>query len=188
MDRVLKVYCNAGYTFANVEFSYEKRNRALAKYTTYRVSYISEDEETKEKTIHTYEEWTRDMYPVFRKFNSIQDMKAHDVEIIKQNLGRDMTDPAGYSFVYETEPVQRRYFIGMDHANEKMGVANISIDIEKNIKELRFFSAKGFKWDFETTSDCLETNMDLLSRIMLWDRWGTQIDVQNYDLHKVDTW
>jgi hypothetical protein len=188
MDRVLKVYCNAGYTFADVEFSYDKRNRALGKYTTYRVLYISEDEETKEQTIHTREDESRDMYINFRKFSSIQEMKAHDVDIIKQNLGRDMTDPAGYTFIYEAEPVQRRYFIGMDHTHEKIGVANISFDIEKNIKELRFLSAKGFKWDFETTSDCLETNMDLISKIMFWDRWGQQVDLQGYDLHKVDTW
>jgi hypothetical protein len=99
MDRTLKVYSKTDHLFAEFTFNYDHPNQATAHYIQYRRLY-NDDEEDENKSVYPAGEM--DVYLQYRQFDSIDQIKAYDTEIVKKELGRDMTDPAGsYKYVYD---------------------------------------------------------------------------------------
>ena len=187
MDRLFKVYCKRGYTLAEVEFSYDKRQQVTVKYKQYSMLYESQDPDTGEITISTYERSSEhDPYHTFREFSTIEDVKAHDIEYAKKRFGRDMNEPAGYEYIYETEPVLRRYVIS-NHSG-CIGIADIKYNFPDNIKEIRFLSGKQFIDDMVMTESCLKTNYNLIQSLPMTDRWGEPWHYDAESTRKVDSW
>jgi hypothetical protein len=189
MDRYLKIHAKKGYIFAEIHFSYALRKKVTATITQYSM-YESEDSETGETTYNTYVFDTSDNpYVSFRQFKTMEELKQHDIDFAKKELRyKDMGNVADYTFTYGDEAQQARYFIGHDHINHKMGVADIQYNFEKNTKHLKFLSGQSLRWDFELDGDCLETNLDLIARVPIYDREGNMWELAYYDIATVDSW
>ncbi len=186
MDRLFKVYSKKGYLFAEVEFSYDKPRQVSAKYALHRM-YESEDQDTGEITYNTYEMRSElNPYYNFREFLSIADVKKHDSDYVQQQFGSDMTDPAGYDFIYEAEAVLRRYIIS--DGRTFTGVADIRYTFLENKKAIRFLSGKQFIDDMEMDSSSLTTNHDLIQSLPMTDRYGQPWHFDAAYTTKVDSW
>lgn len=186
MDRLLKVYGKRGYLFAALEFSYDKRRQVAVKYVQHRM-YESEDPDTGEISLHTYEMRSEtDRYHNFRELLTIEDAKKHDIDYVKQHFGHDMTDPAGYDFIYETEPVLRRYIIS--DSRNCIGVADIRFTFTEDKKEMSYLSATQFIDDMVVAGSSLTTNHDLIQSLPMTDRWGEPWRFDAESTTKVDSW
>jgi hypothetical protein len=84
MDRTLKVYTKNGHLFAEITFNYDRERQAGAHYILYRRLY-NDDEEDENKAVYPLDE--RDLYVTFRQFDSIEQVKAHDIELVKKEFG-----------------------------------------------------------------------------------------------------
>src|ERR1700744_3256529 len=102
MDRTLKVYTKTDHLFAEFTFHYDRPQQVSVHYVQYRRLY-NDDEEDENKSVYPMGE--TDVYVQFRQFGSIDEIKAYDVELVKKELHRDMTDPRGYNYVYNPDPV-----------------------------------------------------------------------------------
>lgn len=189
MDRHLKIYAKKGYLFAEIEFRYGIRNKVTAVIKEYSM-YESEDPETGEITYNTLSPYITDReYVTFRQFKNMEELKQHDIDFAKNELRYNRMDSLSeYTFTYGQEMQQARYFIGHDHMNFKMGVADIQYNFEANTKHLKFLSGQSLRWDFELDGDCLETNLDLLARVPIYDREGNMWEPAYYDIATVDSW
>jgi hypothetical protein len=184
MDRILKVYSKTQHLFAEFIFSYDNHREASVHYIEYRRLY-NDDEEDENKSVYRGMEWDQRLN--YAEFKSIDEIKAHDKEVVKKEMGREMKDaPDTYSYVYEEQPVLQRY-VYEDHRGCH-GMINIMYSFIGNTKELRFLSAKEPRFDFEISSDSLETNLSCIKRILLFNEWGEQYEISPYDLKKLPTW
>jgi hypothetical protein len=183
MDRTLKVYTKNGHLFAEITFNYDRERQAGAHYILYRRLY-NDDEEDENKAVYPLDE--RDLYVTFRQFDSIEQVKAHDIELVKKEFGRDMPDPANtYKYVYDQAPVYLRYIAGSDR--HFVGIVNIIFSFIDNTKEVKFLSSTNPRFDHDLTSDSLETNLSCILRIPVYtDRDISQI--YSSDLKRLPPW
>jgi hypothetical protein len=183
MDRTLKVYAPTGHLFAELTFNYDKTRQATAYCQEYRRLY-NDDEEDENKSV--YPGYGRDMYLNYREFNSMEEIKAHDKEVVKNELGRDMKDPASYTYVYDEQPVLLRYVVA-NHIG-CIGMANILFSFINNTKEVKFLSASNPRFDFDISSNSLETNLSCILRIPLFREREEPGEISPYDLTKLPAW
>lgn len=183
MDRTLKVYSKTGHLFAEITFHYDRPNNCTAQCTEYRRLY-NDDEEDEMKSV--YPSYTRDLYISFRQFDSIDQVKAHDKDLVKKELGGDMTDPDSYSYTYDPTPVLLRY-VSENHLG-CIGMINVLFSFIDNTKEVRFLSAKHPRFDFDISSNSLETNVRCIERIPLFNDWGEQTGISLHDLKRLEPW
>lgn len=182
MDRTLKVYAKTGHLFAEFTFHYDHPRQATAHYIQYRRLY-NDDEEDESKSV--YPGMEMDLHLTFRQFDSIDQIRAHDMEVVRKELGGDMTDPRGYTYVYDPVPVLLRY-VAANHIG-CIGMINVLFSFIDNTKEVKFLSAAHPRFDFELSSNSLETNISCISRIP----WYTDRDVREistHDLTRLDPW
>jgi hypothetical protein len=88
MDRTLKVYTKTDHLFAEFTFNYDQRQQATVHYIQYRRLY-NDDEEDEGKSVYPLME--TDRYLHYIQFDSIDKIKAFDVDVVKEELGRDGT-------------------------------------------------------------------------------------------------
>ncbi|ASU32000.1 hypothetical protein [Mucilaginibacter xinganensis] len=180
MDRTLKIYTKTDHLFAEFIFQYDHPGQATAHYVQYRRLY-NDDEEDENKSVYPLMEM--DTYLSFRQFDSIEQIKAHDIEVVKKELGRDMTDPRGYKYVYNPTPVLLRYIV----TNRTGGMVNVLFSFIDNTKEVKFLSAVHPRFDFELSADSLETNISCISRIPVYtDR--DVYEIRSHDLKRLEPW
>jgi hypothetical protein len=183
MDRTLKVYTKTDHLFAEITFNYDRERQAGAHYILYRRLY-NDDEEDESKSVYASDE--RDLYVTFRQFDSIDQIKAHDIDLVRKEFGRDMPDPAStYKYVYESTPVYLRYIAGSDR--HFVGVINIIFSFIDNTKEVKFLSGTGPRFDQELSSNSLETNISCILRIPVY----TERDmgqIYSSDVKKLPPW
>ncbi len=183
MDRTLKVYTKTDHLFAEFIFSYDQRSQATAHYIKYRRLY-NDDEEDENKSVYPQHEM--DVYLSYREFDSIDQIKAHDVEVVKKELGRDMTDPANtYRYFYDQQPVLLRYIVA-NHIG-CIGMVNILFSFIDNTKEVKFLSGTNPRYDIDISSNSLETNLSCILRIPVYTDRDTR-EISPYDLKRLAPW
>lgn len=182
MDRTLKVFAKTGHLFAEFVFYYDHRSQATAHYTQYRRLY-RDDEEDESKSV--YPGMDMDLHLSFQQFASIDQIKAHDEALVKKELGRDMTDPRGYTYVYNEEPILQRYIVA-NHI-DLIGVINITYSFINNTKEVKFLSATNPRYDMDLSSNSLETNLDCILRIPVYMDRDVR-EISPYDLRRLPVW
>lgn len=182
MDRTLKVYSKTGHLFAEFVFNYDQERQATAHYIEYRRLY-NDDEEDENKSVYPGIEM--DIYLNYRTFNSIDQIKAHDMEVVKKELGRDMTNPQEYSYTYDPNPVLLRYVV----ANHMgcIGMINIMFSFIDNTKEVRFLSATHPRFDVDISANSLETNLSCILRIPVYTDRDTR-EISSHDLKRLPPW
>ena len=180
MDRTLKIYTKTDHLFAEFVFIYEHRQQAKVRYTTYRRLY-NDDEEDENKSV--YPSFDMESHLDFRQFDSIEQIKKYDIEVAKKELGGDMTDPRGYNYVYDATPVLLRYIV----TNRIGGMVNVLFCFIENTKEVKFLSAVHPRFDFDISSNSLETNISCIERIPLYvDR--DVLEIHSRDLKRLEPW
>ena len=183
MDRTLKVFSKTQHLFAEFVFNYDQRRQATAHYTEYRRLY-TDDEEDENKSV--YPGMETDVYLTFKQFDSIAQIKAHDMEVVKKELGREMKDDIkDYTFFYDPVPILLRYVVA-NHIG-CIGMVNILYSFADNTKEVKFLSATHPRFDIDISSNSLETNLDCILRIPVYtDREVGEISP--YDMKKLPPW
>jgi hypothetical protein len=183
MDRTLKVFTKTDHLFAEFIFNYDRPRQATAHWIQYRRIY-NDDEEDESKSV--YPLMDRDIYLDFRQFGSIDQAKAHDIEVVKNELGRDMTDPAGsYRYFYPPDPVLLRY-VAANHI-ATIGLIDVRFSFIENTKEMKFLSAANPRFDYELSTNSLETNLSCISKIPMY-RDGEIYEINPYDLTRLEPW
>jgi len=183
MDRTLKVYASTGHLFAELTFNYEHPRQAKAYCQEYRRLY-NDDEEDESKSV--YPSFGQDLYLQYREFGSIEEIKAHDKELVKNQLGRDMKDPASYAYVYDEQPILLRYVVA-NHIG-CIGMVNILFSFINNTKEVKFLSADKPRYDFDISSNSLETNLSCIMRIPVYKDREEPREISPYDLTRLEPW
>lgn len=165
MDRTLKVYAKTGHLFAEINFYYDQPRQVTAQCTEYRRLY-NDDEEDESKSV--YPGYSRDLYLQYREFSSIDEIKAHDRQLVERELGREMTAPPGdYTYTYPEDIVLHRY-VAQNHLGA-IGIIDIRFSFINNTKELKFISAAHPRFDYELASNSLESNINCIGKIQLYD-------------------
>lgn len=182
MDRTLKVFTKTDHLFAEFVFHYDHPGQASGRYTEYKRLY-RDDEEDEGKSV--YPIMDSDLYLQYREFSSIDKIKAHDIEVVKKELGREMKDPRGYNYVYDPSPVLLRYVV--ENHRGCTGMVNIYFSFINNTKDLKFLSAANPRFDFELSSNSLETNVSCIRRIPLYEH-GEQREISSHDLRRLEPW
>lgn len=184
MDRTLKVYAKTGHLFAEFTFNYEHPQQATCHYVEYRRLY-RDDEEDESKSV--YPGMEMDLHLQFRQFKSIEEIKTHDMELVKKELGREMKDqPNTYNYVYEATPILLRYVVA-NHIG-CIGMVNILFNFIDNTKEVKFLSATNPRFDFDMSSNSLETNIACISKIPVYQERGDIGEISPYDLKRLPPW
>jgi hypothetical protein len=183
MDRTLKVYTKTDHLFAEIIFNYDHERQVNVRHIEYRRLY-NDDEEDENKSVYSLGE--RDLYVPFRQFDSIEQIKVYDKDLVEKELGRDMTEPKStYKYVYDPTPVYLRYIAGSDR--HFVGIVNIMFSFIDNTKEVKFLSGTNPRFDHELTSNSLESNINCILRIPVYtDRDITQI--YSRDLKRLPPW
>lgn len=184
MDRTLKVYAKTGHLFAEFVFSYDHAREASVHYVEYRRLY-NDDEEDENKSVYRGMESDRRLD--FRKFNSIDEIKAYDKDIVKQEMGRDMKDPINaYKFEYDPTPVLLRYIVA--NWRDTLGMVNVLFSFIDNTKEVKFLSAINPRFDVDISSNSLETNVECIVRIPLYMEREEPREISSHDLKRLEPW
>jgi hypothetical protein len=183
MDRTLKVYTRTDHLFAEFFFNYDHREQASGRYIQYRRLY-NDDEEDENKSVYPLME--TDMYLQYRQFDSIDQIKAYDIETVKKELGRNMTDAATtYKYVYDPAPVLLRYIVA-NHIG-CIGVVNVLFSFIDNTKEVKFLSGTNPRYDVDISSNSLETNISCILKIPVYTDRDTR-EISSHDLKKLPPW
>ncbi|MET0393087.1 MAG: hypothetical protein ABW019_08085 [Chitinophagaceae bacterium] len=182
MDRTLKVYAPTGHLFAEFTFHYDHHRQATAHYQQYR-RLSNDDEEDDSKSV--YPSMDMDVYLSFREFDSIDSIRAHDMGVVKKELGHDMTDPRPYSYVYDPTPVLLRYVVA-NHIG-CIGMINVLFSFIDNTKEVKFLSATHPRFDVEFSSNSLETNISCITRIPVYTDRDTR-EISPHDVKRLPPW
>lgn len=184
MDRTLKVFAPTGHLFAEITFKYDAVRQATAFCQEYRRLY-NDDEEDENKSV--YPDYGRDLYLNYREFGSIEEIKAHDRELVKNELGRDMKAPAIYTYVYEEQPVLLRYVVA-NHTG-CIGMVNILFSFINNTKEVKFLSGTNPRFDVDVSSNSLETNISCITtKIPVYRDREEPGSISPYDLTRLEPW
>lgn len=182
MDRTLKVYTKTGHLFAELVFNYDQPRQATAHCTEYRRLY-NDDEEDENKSV--YPGMERDIYLNYRTFSSINEIKAHDIDVVKRELGREMDNPQDYTYTYDPTPVLLRYVVA-NHVGV-IGMVNILFSFIDNTKEVKFLSATHPRFDVDISADSLETNLSCILRIPVYTDRDIR-DISVHDVRKLPAW
>ncbi|HZV68479.1 MAG TPA: hypothetical protein VFG10_03015 [Saprospiraceae bacterium] len=182
MDRTLKVYASTGHLFAEFTFHYDHPRQASGHYIEYRRLY-RDDEEDESKSV--YPGMEMDIHLQFQQFNSIDQIKAHDIDLVKKELGREMKDPKTYTYVYDPTPVLLRYVVA-NHI-ECIGMVNVLFSFINNTKEVKFLSGHHPRFDVDISSNSLETNVSCITRIQLYYDRNLR-EISSYDLKRLEPW
>ena len=182
MDRTLKVYAKTQHLFAEFVFHYDHAGQASAHYTQYRRLY-NDDEEDESKSVYPIQEM--DLHLIFKQFASIEQIMAHDKELVKKELGRDMTNPNDYTYVYDPAPVLLRY-VAANHLGT-IGMVNVLFSFINNTKEVKFLSATHPRFDIDISSNSLETNISCILRIPVY-RDREIGEISSHDLKRLEPW
>lgn len=161
MDRTLNVYAKTGHLFAEFQFHYDQPQQATGHYTEYRRLYTDEEEDEFKTVIPLVK---MDVYLTFRQFGSIDEIKAHDREVIRREMGHSMEGrPDEYVYTYDSEPVLQRYVA----ANPLgcIGIVNVRYSFAGNTKEVEFISGTNPRYDATLSADSLETNISCILRL-----------------------
>jgi len=156
MDRKLIVTSKKGYLQAELIFRYEGRNDARCSVIEYS-NYETDD------GYSVFALSPMDGYAQYKKFKSIDEIKAYDIALAKDKVQEVRANPNDFTYTYDTEDVIYRYFL-KTHI-DVIGMAQIRSNFLKNYKELEFFSAKAFVHDETISSNSLEGNYDLVKSI-----------------------
>jgi hypothetical protein len=184
MDRTLKVYSKTGHLFAEFIFSYNHPKEASVHYIEYRRLY-NDDEEDENKSVYPSMESDRRLD--FRKFKSIDEIKAYDKEIVKREMSHYMKDPVtSYKFEYDADPVLLRYIVA--NWRDTIGMVNVRFSFINNTKEVKFLSATNPRFDFDITSDSLESNVECIVRIPLYQEREEPREISSHDLKRLEPW
>lgn len=183
MDRILKVYTKTDHLFAEFTFSYDSPRQVSAHYTLYRRLY-SDDEEDESKSVYPLD--NRDIYVNYREFSSIDEIKNYDKGVVRENLGRDMTDPAeSYRYVYPPDPVLIRY-VAANHLGT-IGMIDFLFSFIENTKDMRYRSAEHPRFDFDLQAGSLDSNISCIAKIPIY-RYGEIYEISPYDLKRLEPW
>ena len=183
MDRTLKVYTKTDHLFAEITFNYDKENQAGAHFILYRRLY-DDNEEDENKSVYPMDE--RDLYVSFRQFDSIEQIKAHDKELVQREFGRDMPDPASsYKYIYQSTPIYLRYVISSPRLF--IGLVNVIYSFIDNTKEVKFLSGIAPRFDYNATSNSLETNVSCILKIPVYIDRDT-MEMRFYDMKRLPPW
>ncbi|MGH2666406.1 hypothetical protein [Flavobacterium sp.] len=182
MDRTLKVYTKTDHLFAEFVFHYDSTNQATASYIQYQRLY-RDDEEDEMKSV--YPLLKADIYLQFKQFDSIDQIKNHDIEVVKKELARDMTDPRGYTYVYDDSPILLRYVVA-NHIGF-IGIVDVVFNFINNTKEVKFLSGTNPRFDFEISSNSLETNLSCILRIPVYTDRDLR-EIRDHELTKLAPW
>ena len=184
MDRTLKVYAKTGHLFAEFIFSYDHPKDASVHYIEYNRLY-RDDEEDENKSVYPGMESDRRLD--FRKFKSIDEIKAHDKEVVKREMGHYMKDPIGsYRFEYDPAPVLLRYIVA--NWRDTFGMVNVMFSFLDNTTEVKFLSAINPRYDFDISSNSLETNVECIVRIPLFMDREEPREINSHDLKRLEPW
>lgn len=183
MDRTLKVYTKTDHLFAEFVFRYDYGQQAKAHYTQYHRIY-NDDEEDENKSV--YPGIDMDISLNFKQFKSIDEIKAHDLEVVKKELRRDMTDPRGYTYIYDAQPVLLRYIV--ENHIGCIGMVNILFSFIDNTKEVKFLSGTNPRFDVDISSNSLESNIDCILRIPVFAERSEPGQISPHDLKKLEPW
>jgi len=124
------------------------------------------------------------VYLELRQFNSTEEIKAHDIELVKKQMGRDMKGE--YTYVYDATPIMQRY-VAENHIGF-IGMVNITYSFIDNIKEVRFQSGTNPRFDVEISSNSLETNLSCMLRIPLYRERDEPRELGSHELRKLPVW
>jgi hypothetical protein len=182
MDRTLKVFAKTQHLFAEFVFHYDHIRQATGHYTQYRRLY-NDDEEDEGKSVYPINEM--DLYLNFKQFDSIEQIKAHDIDLVKKELGRDMTNPNDYTYVYDPVPVLLRYVVA-NHLGT-IGMINVLFSFINNTKEVKFLSATHPRFDIDISSNSLETNLSCILRIPVYTDREVR-EISSYDMKRLEPW
>jgi hypothetical protein len=182
MDRTLKVFAKTGHLFAEFTFHYDHVNQATGHYIQYRRLY-RDDEEDENKSV--YPSMEMDLYLNFKQFASIEQIKEHDKQVVKKEIGHDMTDARGYDYVYDETPILSRYVVA-NHIG-CIGMVNILYSFQNNTKELKFLSATHPRYDVDISSNSLETNLSCILRVPVYVDRDVR-EISSYDLKRLEPW
>jgi hypothetical protein len=121
------------------------------------------------------------------QFSTIEQAKAHDKEVVKREMGRDMKDrPDEYTYVYSPDQVLQRY-VAENHLG-CIGMINIRYCFNDNMKEVKFLSAENPRFDVDLSSNGLETNMDCIRRIPVYRDRQEPGEIHPSYLKKLEPW
>ena len=183
MDRTLKVYSKTDHLFAEFIFNYDHPRQATGRYILYRRIY-NDDEEDESKAVYPLMEM--EIYPRYQQFDTIEQIKTHDIGIVKEYVGREMQNPPEtYRYVYPPDPVLQRYTAG-NHVGF-IGIIDVRFSFVENTKEMKFYSATNPRFDFELSSDSLETNISCIAKIPVYSG-GESHEISTYDLKRLEVW
>src|SRR5688500_2362045 len=150
MDRILKVYAKTGHLFAEFKFYYDQPRQVSAYYTQYSPLDIEGPDDIKS----VIPLMRGELYVNYREFASIEEIKAHDVQLVQKELGRDMDKPEDYTYEYPEHITMHRY-VAQNHIG-CIGLIDIRFNFISNIKELKFMSGADPRFDHELSSGSLE--------------------------------
>ena len=184
MDRTLKVYAKTGHLFAEFVFSYDHPTEATVHYTEYRRLY-RDDEEDENKSVYPCMESDRRLD--FKKFNSIDEIKVYDKELVQREMGHQMKDPIGsYRFEYDPTPVLLRYVVA--NWRDTLGLVNVLFSFIDNTKKVKFLSAINPRYDVDISSNSLETNVECITKIPIYMDREEPRTINSRDLKRLEPW
>ena len=106
-------------------------------------------------------------------------------EVVKKEMGHDMSNPKDYTYVYDPEPVQIRYLV--ENHRGCIGMVNAVFCFINNTKEVKFLSATNTRYDVDITSDSLETNLECMLRIPLYRDREEPGQISPYDIKRLSS-
>lgn len=182
MDRILKVYSSSGHLFAEFDFRYDNKQDAAVHYTIYRP--LRDDFDDGSKSV--YPSYDEDVQLPFRKFASISEIKTYDKDVVKKEVGHDMKDPKGYTYVYDEQEVLHRYIV--ENHRGCIGMVNILFSFQNNTKDVKFLSATNPRYDQHISSNSLETNVECITRIQVYQDREEPREISIQDVRKLPAW
>jgi hypothetical protein len=181
MDRLLTIIKPSGHKLAEINFTYENGRSAKASVREFRQLYDDNDPADESKSV--YDAGEREYYVDYREYDSIEKIRAADVDFVQKELGRDLKDPIGsYQFIYDDQPVLQRYVIANNR--QVIGMVNVRYCFIDNTKEIEFLSAESPKYDTTVSSSSLQTN---LSCMVALTKYGETF-INPHDIKKLPLW
>lgn len=156
MDRELKVMKD-GCILAELSYDYERPTSGKVNIIINRIYNLGDDMKST-YPIYQYESYFNHNSPP----KSIDELKAYDMDLLKKE--RDFTENLGGVIEYIYEPVQYRYIMERGHLGV-IGIAEIDTDFNTGKKEMKFISARRLKEDMNISSNSLESNRFIITRL-----------------------
>jgi hypothetical protein len=183
MDRTLTVFKPSGHKLAELTFLYDEPRQCIVRLAEFNQLYDDNDPADEDKSV--FELMAREQYVPFQQFDSLDQARAADRELVRRELGRDLSAPLdAYRFVYAPEPILQRY-VAANHVGV-IGMAHVRYSFIDNLKEVAFLSARSPKYDQELTATSLQTNLSLLTALADYEHDRPLISAS--DLTRLPLW